>query len=113
MSQNIKEVGSANFEAEVLKSDLPVLVDFWAPWCGPCLALAPILEENLAKPLLGVIKFVKVNIDNTHDIAERYGIKSIPTLILFQNGSEVSRGIGGMEGIKIIEDFVKKLQKIP
>ncbi|MDT7943144.1 MAG: thioredoxin [Dehalococcoidia bacterium] len=87
------DVSDAQFEAEVLKSPLPVLVDFWAPWCGPCRMVAPIVEE-LAEEYHGRVKFVKVNTDENLDTAMRYGIRSIPTLLLFKDGQLVGSIIG-------------------
>ena len=101
----VKEINVASFEAEGLKSDVPVVVDFWAPWCGPCKALAPLLE-GIASNLSGFMKFVKVNVDGAGNIARKYGISSIPTLVIFQNGSEVSRGVGGAAGLRAVSDFV-------
>ena len=88
-----------NFEGEVLKSDLPVLVDFWAPWCGPCQTAGPVIEE-LAKEYEGKIKVGKLNVDENPKISEKYGILSIPTVIIFKNGEEVKRQVGfvGKEG---------------
>ncbi len=82
-----------NFEKEVLKSDLPVLVDFWAKWCGPCLMAGPVIEE-LAKEYEGKIKFGKLNVDESPKIAEKYGILSIPTVIIFKEGKEIKRQVG-------------------
>lgn len=110
MSQNIRDITAKEFDAEVLKSALPVVVDFWAPWCGPCMALAPILDD-VANACGAVLKFVKVNIDNEPSLANLHGIKSIPTLILFRNGSEIERGIGGALGLEMIENFVKSLKQ--
>ncbi len=88
-----KDVTDAEFEREVLQSDLPVLVDFWAPWCGPCRMVAPIVEE-LALEYDGKVKFVKVNTDDNVYTAVRYGIRSIPTLLVFKGGEPVAQVIG-------------------
>lgn len=82
-----------NFESEVLKSAIPVLVDFWAPWCGPCRSMAPIIED-LAKEFDGKVKVGKVNVDENKNLAGNYGIMSIPTLILFKNGQNVGQMVG-------------------
>ena len=83
----------ANFDAEVLQSKLPVLVDFWAEWCGPCRMLSPTIDE-LATEFSGRAKVGKVNVDQNQMIAERYGIRSIPTLILFKNGEIIEQIVG-------------------
>jgi thioredoxin 1 len=88
-----KEVTDAQFEAEVLKSETPVLVDFWAPWCGPCRMVAPLVEE-LADEYGPKVKFVKVNTDESFNTAASYGIRSIPTLIVFKGGQPVGQIIG-------------------
>lgn len=84
---------SGTFEADVLRSDLPVFVDFYADWCGPCRYVAPIIEQ-LAHEYQGKVKFVKVDTDSNPDIAYRYGIQGIPTLIIFKNGQPVERIVG-------------------
>ncbi|HPD57410.1 MAG TPA: thioredoxin [Smithellaceae bacterium] len=96
----------ANFEGEVLKSEKPVLVDFWAPWCGPCKAIGPIVEE-LAGQLKDSVKTMKLNVDDNQSIAVKYGVRSIPTLILFKEGKAVETVIGLVPKEKI-EAMVKK-----
>lgn len=96
------EITDANFEAEVLKSDIPVLVDFWAPWCGPCRALSPVIEE-LAGTYAGKVKIVKLNTDENPDSALKFRINSIPNLIFFKDGKPVDQLIGGQDKAKITE----------
>ncbi|RLT23999.1 MAG: thioredoxin [Chloroflexi bacterium] len=86
-------IGEAGFNSQVLQSDLPVLVDFWAPWCGPCKAVSPVLEE-LAQDYAGKINVVKINIDEDAALSDTYNVQSIPTIVFFKNGSEVSRSSG-------------------
>ena len=87
------KLSTENFEKEVLKSEKPVLVDFYADWCGPCNAMSPVIEE-LAKELEGKVKVGKINVDENPDIAVEYNVMSIPTLIVFKNGKEEKRLVG-------------------
>ena len=89
----ILHITKENFEKEVLKSDVPVVVDFWAAWCGPCKALAPILEEVDAE-LAGTVKVAKINIDEEEELAAQFRVMSIPTLLLFKNGEVVNKSVG-------------------
>ncbi|MEN9465461.1 MAG: hypothetical protein RL217_1642 [Pseudomonadota bacterium] len=95
MSANILTVTDSSFEADVLGSDVPVLVDFWAEWCGPCKMIAPVLEE-IAVEYAGKLKVAKLNIDDNDATAPKFGIRSIPTLILFRNGQVEATKIGAM-----------------
>lgn len=90
---DLVHVSDANFEQEVVKSELPVLVDFWAPWCGPCRAITPILEK-LAVKYDGKLKVCKVNTDESPETPGKFNIHGIPTLIVFKNGQEVGRHVG-------------------
>ncbi len=93
MSQSVLAVSDASFETEVLKSDLPVLVDFWAEWCGPCKMIGPIVEE-IASEYQGRLKVTKLNVDENATVPAKHGIRGIPTLILFKNGTVVSQKVG-------------------
>lgn len=93
MSQSVLAVSDASFEAEVLKSDLPVLVDFWAEWCGPCKMVAPILEE-IGLDYTGRLTVAKLNVDENTAVPTKHGIRGIPTLILFKNGAVVAQKVG-------------------
>jgi len=95
-----------DFEAEVLKADQPVLVDFYAEWCGPCRMLGPIIEE-LAKDYEGKVKIFKLNVDNAQELAAQYGVSSIPTVIFFKNGEKVDQFLGALPKEKI-EEYIQK-----
>ena len=95
MSASIKHVSDASFEADVLRSDLPVLVDYWAAWCGPCKMIAPLLDEA-AKDFAGRVTIAKLNVDENPDTAARFGIRGIPTLMLFKDGQVAATKVGAM-----------------
>jgi thioredoxin 1 len=100
-------IGDDNFETEVLQSDKPALVDFWAPWCGPCRAIAPVLDE-LAAQYKGQVKVAKINIDDHQKTASAYGVRSIPTLILFKDG-KAQDTIIGLASKDRLEGLLKKI----
>ena len=104
MSENVKEISSENFNQEVLESDIPVLVDFWAEWCGPCKQLAPTVED-VANERIGSIKVCKMDVDSNQDIAVQFGVRSIPTLLIFKNGEVASTQIGAISKQQL-EEFI-------
>ena len=106
MADNVIEFNEQNFDSDVLESKTPVLVDFWAVWCGPCKAIAPIIEE-IANDYNGKIAVGKVDVDNNNQVAMKYGIRSIPTLLLFNNGEVVDQVIGNV-GKENIESMLNK-----
>lgn len=100
------ELNDSTFETQVLKNELPVLVDFWAPWCGPCRSVAPIIEE-LATAYEGQAVITKLNVDESQSIPSRFGIRAIPTLIMFKNGEVVDQVTGAVSKANI-EELIKK-----
>ena len=106
MSDEMK-VTTATFDAEVVKSAIPVVADFWAEWCGPCRMIAPVLQA-LAKDYKDKLKVVKINVDEEPDLAARYGIQSIPTLLFFKGGQMVKQQIGAVPR-PVLEKIVKEL----
>jgi thioredoxin 1 len=106
MANHIMEIADNNFDAEVLKSEKPVLVDFWAPWCGPCRAIEPLVEE-LATTYGDKFKFTRCNVDENPITPSKYGIKSIPTLIFFKQGEVLDKIVGIVPKSKL-EDIITK-----
>ncbi len=102
------EINDGSFEAEVIKSDKPVIVDFWATWCGPCKMIAPILEE-VATEYDGKLKIAKMDVDSNTKVASQYGIMSIPTLLFFKNGQLVDQVIGAIPKAQLVNRLAKVL----
>jgi thioredoxin 1 len=107
MADNVIDIDDARFDSEVLQSTTPVLVDFWAPWCGPCKAIGPVVSQ-LAESYQGKVKFMKCNVDDNPVTPGKYGIKAIPTLIFFKDGNVVDQ-ITGMVAKAKLEDSLGKL----
>nr|QCI08778.1 Thioredoxin [Sphondylothamnion multifidum] len=106
----ISQVMDTSFYEEVIKSDEPVLVDFWAPWCGPCRMIAPAIDQ-IADDYKGIMKVVKVNTDHNPTIATEYGIRSIPTIMIFINGKKVDTVIGAVPKLALLNTLKKHLEK--
>ena len=107
MSDNVIEIEDGNFDNQVIQNDLPVLVDFWAPWCGPCRAIAPIIEE-LAGEFGDRVQFSKCNVDDNPITPNKFGIKAIPTLLIFKDG-KMAEQITGVVAKTKIEESLKKV----
>lgn len=106
MAENTIAINDASFDASVLKSNVPVLVDFWAPWCGPCVAIGPILEA-IAQEYKGQVTIAKMNVDENANIPASFGVRSIPYLALFKGGKLVDSAVGAQPKTKIV-DMIKK-----
>ena len=104
MAANITEVTDNNFQAEVLEHEKPVLVDFWAPWCGPCRVIAPSLEE-IADEQSDSLRIVKLNVDENQQTAAQYGVMSIPTLIVFKNGQAAKTIVGALPKKRLVQEL--------
>ena len=106
-SENIANLTAQNFDSTIATKDIPILVDFWAPWCGPCRAIAPVLEE-LATEMGSKVRICKVNVDENQEIAAKYSIRAIPTILLFKDGAMVEQVVG----LTNKADLSAKLQKL-
>ena len=104
--EGLLQATDGNFEPEILKSDIPVMVDFWAPWCGPCHVIAPVIEE-LAAEYAGKVKVAKMNVDDNPATPSQYGIRGIPTVILFKDGKVFDQIVGAVPKSKV-EEMIKK-----
>ena len=109
MSEFIKNTSDANFESEVLQSDKLTLVDFWAEWCGPCKAIAPILDE-VAKEFNQTVQFFKLNVDDNPDTPAKYGVRGIPSLMLFKDGNVTATKVGALTKSQLVEFLNENLK---
>ena len=107
-AENIVQIKDGNWQSEVVESDIPVLVDFWAEWCGPCKAIAPVLDE-IAGEVTGKMKIAKVNVDENQQIAGQFGIRSIPTLLIFKGGVVEEQMVGAMNKAALTEKLTPYL----
>jgi thioredoxin 1 len=102
MSENTIQITDAQFAEEVLNSEIPVIVDFWAPWCGPCKMIAPVLED-IAAEYLGKVKVVKLNVDENQETAPKYNVRGIPTLLIIKGGEVVATKVGAVSKSQLVE----------
>lgn len=102
MSENITNITDAQFQEEVLQSELPVVVDFWAPWCGPCKMIAPVLED-VANEMAGKVKVVKINVDENPETAPKYNVRGIPTLLVVKGGAVAGTKVGAVSKSQLVE----------
>lgn len=105
MSENVADVTDNSFESDVLKASTPTLVDFWAPWCAPCRRIAPVVD-SVAEEYSGKVKFVKLNVSDNPNVASRYNVRGIPTLMLFNNGEPVATHVGGDLSKSTLSSFI-------
>jgi thioredoxin 1 len=108
MGQNTINVNDSNFESAVVKSSVPVLLDFWAPWCGPCVAIAPTLEQ-LAEEFKGRVTIAKMNVDENANTPSQFGVRSIPYLVIMKNGKVVDSAVGAVPKAKLVDMLNKAL----
>lgn len=108
MAGNVKDIADSSFEAEVIKADIPVLVDFWAPWCGPCKSIAPVLEE-IATDYNGKLKVVKVNVDENPKTPTQFNVRGIPNLVFFKGGKVVDQIVGAVPKDQLVAAVSKVL----
>jgi thioredoxin 1 len=108
MAENFTVLTEATFDEEVGSSDVPLVVDFWAEWCGPCRKVAPVLED-IAREKVGAIRFAKLDVDDAPGVAQKYNVMSIPTLIVFQDGVAKKRIVGAKGKAQLLEEFAEFL----